>query len=87
VEQSFLPENGGSLTLHFEGGRLTWSDGEAYDVEVRMEVAELSALLLGTVTLNSLYRYGLVEVSDVEYVGVVDRIFRVLDKPICTTAF
>ncbi len=87
MEDSFLPENTGGWVLHFEEGRLTWSDGEAYDVEVRMEVAEFSALLMGTATLDCLYRYGLVRVSDPKYVGVVDRIFRVPEKPICTTAF
>jgi predicted acetyltransferase len=87
VEDSFLPENAGSTLLHFEDGRLRLPDDGLHDVEVRMDVAEFSSLLIGTVNFRSLYMYSLTEISGPSYVGVVDRIFAVRDKPICTTPF
>jgi predicted acetyltransferase len=88
IEDSFLPENAGSMFLAFENGRLHLLDsGSAHDVEVWMDVAEFSSLLLGTVPFRSLYEYGLADVSDPGYVGIIDRIFAVRDKPICTTSF
>jgi len=89
IEDSFLPENAGSTYLRFEDGRLHLVDEGAddgdYDVEVCMDVAEFSSLLVGAVNFRSLYRYGLAELSDPGYVRVVDRIFAVEDKPMCTT--
>ena len=42
---------------------------------------------MGAVNFKSLYRYGLAGISDPGYVHVVDRVFAVEDKPVCTTAF
>ena len=87
IKDSFLPENAGDTFLCFDGGRLRLvEDGDA-DVQVRLDVAEFSSLLVGTVNFRSLYKYGLADISDPGYVGVVDRIFAVQDKPICTTPF
>jgi predicted acetyltransferase len=87
IGDSFLPENAGSTCLSFEGGRLrTMGEGEC-DVEVRLDVSEFSSLLMGAVNFKSLYRYGLAGISDPGYVHVVDRVFAVEDKPVCTTAF
>ena len=87
VEDSFLPENAGSTLLYFDNGRLHLPNDGPHDVAVQMDIAEFSSLLMGTVNFRSLYKYGLADVSDSGYVGVVDRIFAVKDKPICTTPF
>jgi len=87
IEDSFLPENAGSVFLRFEDGRLHLMDDRDYDVEVCMDVAEFSSLLVGAVNFGSLYKYGLAEISDPGYVGTIDKVFAVEDKPICTTAF
>jgi len=87
VEDSFLPENGGSTLLHFQNGRLSMMNDADHEVEVRMKVAEFSSLLMGTVNLTSLYKYGLAEISDPRHVGTVENIFAVKYKPVCTTPF
>lgn len=91
LEDSFLPENAGSTLLCLEGGRLMVVDDDAegrdYDVQLRMDVAEFSSLLVGAVNLRSLDRYGLTDLSDRGYLGVLDEIFAVQDKPICMTHF
>jgi predicted acetyltransferase len=87
IEDSFVPENAGSTLLYFDDGRLHLPDGGVHEVEVRMDVAEFSSLLVGVVDFTSLYRYGLADVSDPGYVGIVDRIFAARDKPVCTTPF
>jgi len=87
IEDSFFPENAGSMCLTLEGGRLLSLDDGDCDVEVRLGVSEFSSLLMGAVDFQSLYRYGLAGISDPGYVHVVDRVFAVKDKPVCTTAF
>jgi predicted acetyltransferase len=87
VEDSFLPENAGSTLLRFEDGRLHLLDDGSRDVEVRLDIARFSSLLVGAVNFESLYRYGLADISDPAYVDTVNRIFAVEEKPICMTAF
>jgi len=87
VVDSFLPENAGRTLLHFEGGRMRRMDGGKHDVSLRLDVAEFSSLLAGSVDFFSLFRYGLVEISDPAYASTVNRIFAVEQKPMCTTAF
>ncbi|MBN1660331.1 MAG: GNAT family N-acetyltransferase [Anaerolineae bacterium] len=87
VDDSFLPENAGSLLLHFERGHVQHLDGGAHDVEVTLDVGRLSALLAGTVGFRSLYDYGLARISDTTYVEPVSRIFAVARQPVCMTHF
>jgi predicted acetyltransferase len=88
VVDSFLPENAGSTLLRFEEGRLRDVGGEGRaDVEVQLEIADFSSLVAGTASFRSLYHYGLADVSDPAYVDVIQHIFAVAQKPLCTTAF
>lgn len=87
VEDSFLPENDGSVIVHFDAGRPSVKgDRDEWDVAIRLNIAEFSSLLMGAVDFASLYRYGLAEVSGAKYVDVVDRLFRA-PRPVCLTAF
>lgn len=87
VEDSFLPENAGSTLLWFEDGHLRVVDDGLHDVEVRLDIAEFSSMLVGAVNFRKLYSYGLADLTDPEYVGPVDKIFAVGTKPVCTTQF
>ncbi len=87
IADSFLAENDGSTLLRFEQGQVQRLEGGTPEVEVRLDIANLSSLLAGTVSFSSLHRYGLAEISDAAYVETVSRIFAVEQKPVCTTAF
>jgi predicted acetyltransferase len=87
IEDSFLPDNAGSSLLHFESGRVQRLEGGAHNVEIRLDIADFSSLLAGTVRFQSLCRYGLADISDADYVDVVDRVFAVKHKPMCVTQF
>jgi predicted acetyltransferase len=87
VNDGFLPDNAGSTLLGFGQGRVRLLDEGAHDVEVRIGIAEFSSLLTGTVRFESLWRYGLAEITDQDYVDVVNRLFSVEQKPMCTTQF
>jgi predicted acetyltransferase len=87
VDDSFLPENAGSLLLRFDRGHVQRLDGGAHDVEVCLDVGRLSSLLAGTIDFRSLYHYGLARISDASYVDTVSRIFAVAQKPVCMTHF
>lgn len=87
IADSFLPENDGATIVHFNQGRAQVRPDGDYQVELRMDIAEFSSLLVGAVDLKSLYRYGLANLSDPSYLDTLQRLFAVESRPICTTPF
>lgn len=87
IADSFLAENAGATILHVKDGFAQVQPKGDYDVELRMDIAEFSSLLVGGVDLKSLVCYGLAEVSDSGFLDTLNRLFAVELKPICTTAF
>jgi predicted acetyltransferase len=87
IRDSFYPTNDGSTIVHFTAGRPTVKHDAGYDVEVSMDVADFSSLIMGSVRFRSLYDYGLAEISDQRAVAAIDRLFRTEAKPVCTTPF
>jgi predicted acetyltransferase len=87
IEDSFLPENGGSTLLRFKGGRVQRLDKGRHEVEMRLAIEDLTSLVAGTVRFESLYHYGLARISDPSYVRTLGRLFAVEQKPVCTTSF
>jgi predicted acetyltransferase len=87
VSDNFLPENAGSLLLRSESGCVRVLDKGTADVQVSLSIEDFSSLLVGTVDFQSLYHYGLADISDDSYVPVITRIFAVQQQPMCTTSF
>jgi len=87
IRDSFLEENNGGVVVNFTGGRAAISDSSLYDVEVAMDIADFSSLIVGAVRFRTLLNYGIAGISDYNYVGAVERIFEMYQKPICFTAF
>jgi predicted acetyltransferase len=87
IRDSFFPENDGGTIVHFRQGRPTVREDSEYDVEIALDVAEFSSLLMGAVRFTSLYNYGLADISDGHAIDLIDRLFRTRTKPVCTTPF
>lgn len=87
IRDTFLPENAGSWVVGFENGRTHLTAQDDYDVEVKLDIAEFSSLVMGTVRFQQLITYNLAAISDADYIHDVDRLFQVNQKPICMTSF
>ncbi|MBN1955536.1 MAG: GNAT family N-acetyltransferase [Anaerolineae bacterium] len=87
IRDTFLPENGGRWLLQMENGELQMPVTGEHEVELQMDIAEFSALLIGAVDFHSLYRYGLADVSDPAFVPVLGKAFAAETRPVCTTQF
>ncbi len=86
VEDSFLPENDGSLVVHFAKGKPVLGK-TSYDVEVSIPVEWFSSLIMGVIDFEKLWIYGNVDVSDESYVETLDKLFHVAKKPETTEDF
>jgi len=87
VRDSFIKENDRSVIVHFSDGFAVLSGSEVYDIEVDMDIADFSSMVVGAVRFKALLRYGLAGISDQAFADTVDKIFEMPQKPVCFTAF
>ena len=73
--------------VYFAGGKPSLESGGSFDVEVTMDIADFSSMLLGAVSFKSLHDYGRAEISDNAQIGLVSRAFATEEKPVCLTSF
>lgn len=87
VEDSLLPENNQQIVMKVIDGNITVEDDHNYDVEMMIDIAELSSLAMGVVTVQELFMLSKVKISDEQYLQKLHQLFYVFDKPMCITAF
>ncbi len=87
IHDNFIKENNQSFYIHFIKGYPHISDDDSYDVEVTINIAEFSSLIMGAVNFKSLYQYSLASISDINYLEEINQLFFIEEKPICMTSF
>ncbi|MBN2620358.1 GNAT family N-acetyltransferase [candidate division WOR-3 bacterium] len=87
VIDDFLPDNDGSIVIRFDRGIPEVLKTGKVDVEIRMDVADFSSLIMGVVGFQDLYLYGLIEISKPPYLDTLNRLFHSIAEPITTTQF
>ncbi len=87
LTDSFLKKNAGSYLIQFDRGRASLFGKGEFDIEICLDIAEFSSLILGVVDFKTLYKYKRAEISDIKYLDKVTKLFRVDSKPLCTTSF
>ncbi len=88
LEDPFLPDNAGPLTVRFTNGNAALLTEDApCDFTVQIGVAPFSSLVMGVVPFTKLVNYGRAAISHREGITIVDQIFRVGQGPVCLTAF
>jgi predicted acetyltransferase len=87
LTDSFFPKNAGSKIVRFENGKGSVVDAGDFDVEIELDVAEFSSMIMGAVGFRNLVTYRLAKISDDSYIDRVDRLFAYHQKPICVSGF
>ncbi len=87
VYDSLLEENNKPLIIRAVDGALEMLENAHYDVEMTIDIAELSSLVMGVVTVQELFMLGMLKVSDEQFLQELHKFFFVLNKPTCVTAF
>ena len=87
VNDSFMPENNGPLLLEFTEGLCAVAVDGAPDVEIDIDIAELSSMVMGCTNLKLLVKYGKARISDADKLDELSRAFSLDEKPVCTTHF
>jgi len=87
VTDTFTPANQGRYIVRFSKGKSVIARRGRADVDITLDIAQFSSLLVGAVGFKELYRYNLAEISDPAWVDRVHALFRTDDKPVCVTQF
>ena len=87
IDDSFFPENAGSYDVAFVNGRFQPSSTAPVQVEVKLDIAEFSSLVVGAVEFKQLHRLGCVAISDPAYVETLQKLFYTDQKPMCMSSF
>lgn len=87
LRDSFHPANDGHLIVRFESGHPSVVDQGTPDVEIGLDGAEFSSLIMGAVHFHTLYEYRLATISDVSKLDEIDRLFSYPQRPVCYTGF
>jgi len=87
LADTFMPENSRSMVVRFDHGRASQLDDGEYDAEIRMDVSDFSAMLMGAATFQQLWDYGLAYVSEGTKLKDINDLFSTPNEPICMTAF
>jgi len=83
---SFLKEDQ-MVKLHFQEGKVQFEENLKMEIEVEMDVAEFSSMIMGAVNFRSLYDYDLATISNVERIGEVNALFISDQKPVASVYF
>lgn len=87
VTDDFQPGGLAPITLRFAEGHATPAPSARPDAEISLDVASCSSLLMGSVSAQSLWRYGKLAISDPALLGTVEVVFSTPRKPVCMTQF
>ncbi len=87
VHDCFVKEGSQTVYLHIEKGFLKVKEDSSFVVEVSINIADFSSLMMSSIDFQSLYRYGKINVSSEKYIPYISNLFSYHSKPICMTAF
>ena len=87
LEDSFFPQNTGSTRVDFVNGTPHLVSDSSHEVEIRLDVSDFSALVMGTVRFEWLVGNGRCALSDPAYLNTIHNLFTTHNKPLCMTHF
>ncbi|UCD93952.1 MAG: GNAT family N-acetyltransferase, partial [Candidatus Zixiibacteriota bacterium] len=87
IKDDFFKENAGGCIIDFAEGTPHLRKTGGHDIEIELDIADFSSLIMGAVDFRTLYKYGLAEISNAGYLNTVNKIFLVDQRPVCTTHF
>ncbi|UZN00878.1 sterol carrier protein domain-containing protein [Lysinibacillus sp. MHQ-1] len=75
VTDSLLAENNQQLIIQAVEGTINMNESGPYDVEIIVDVAELSSLVMGVITVQELYMLQRIKISHEQYLQALQKFF------------
>ena len=88
INDSFLTKNEKEYHVQFEKGFLeSLPEDSKTDVQIEIDIADFSSLIMGTVNFSTLYYSELVKISQPKFISTLDALFRNGISPITIEQF
>ncbi len=63
------------------------SDVANFEIEIKMNLSDLSSLFMGSVDFSPMIRFGIAEISDKDFTDKIDRLFHLNQRPFTNTDY
>lgn len=88
IEDGFVENSVKEIVVRFINGRaIIVDDIDSVDLCIKTDIASFSSMFMGVVLPGSLYRMGMLEISDSDMIPLLDRAFNYHQKPQTNTDF
>lgn len=88
IHDDFYPANSAPFILHIQNGKIVEIlEHGPFDVKLSMNVAEFSSMVMGVESALSYFKWGLMEISDRDYLQVINALLNTGSKPVMAKAF
>lgn len=93
INDSFYGKNNRSNIIEFKNGSIVKcfeekeNTNNTFDCEVVLKISDFSSLITGAIDFVTLYNLGLANVSNSDYLEIINRTFKFDQKPKCITHF
>ena len=85
VNDAFFPQNNGATVVEFINGKPSVCPSNKHGsntiIKIKLDISDFSSLIIGAVNVKTLYRLGLVEISDITKLDIIESIFSISHKP------
>ena len=86
IRDTFYPQNSGVTVVEFTNGKASVCTRQIPEVNVnlkiRLDISDFSSLIMGSINVKTLYRLGLLEISDTGSLDMLESIFTIGQKPL-----
>jgi predicted acetyltransferase len=90
VTDSFTPDNEAAakrFAVNIVNGTPEIVSDEDIDVEISCDISVFSSIVMGVLSFKKAWDYGLVSISDSDYIQIIHKMFYSEEKPLCMTSF
>lgn len=86
ITDTFCLENNATTTVEFVNGQAKVLESQRHHekLKIHLDISDFSSLIMGSINARALWRLGLLNISDVDQLDLVDQIFAFSQKPLCT---
>ncbi len=87
ISDTMLEKNNRRFDLNLENGRISNTKSAQNSIEIKLDIADFSSLMMGSISLESLYRHQRADISEPKKTPATDAALKPVEKPRCWTMF
>ncbi|WP_163101992.1 GNAT family N-acetyltransferase [Peribacillus alkalitolerans] len=87
LHDSFHSPEPQKFMIHSQDGKISIEEYRDHEDRIELDISDFSSLIMGVVDARTLYRFGKLTITNTNLLNILNEIFNVHEKPVCTTLF